>query len=172
MYLHLQVLLSLSSILAPYQIMHYYIPVYTAIVHGLLQEILWSTNWSIHPCRDKEEPPTITYSSYIFSSSFSLESMHSPITLPHPILSIGCPSFRKFIQLDWPWIAEWAYAGIFAVAVQFQNQDDFWISHQKNQGSFFSIFFSKSWKMSSYGKKTMFLAILAKIRSFSNNCDM
>ena len=29
----------------------------------------------------------------------------------------------KTLQLDWPWIAEWAYAGIFAVAVRFQNQD-------------------------------------------------
>ena len=41
------------------------------------------------------------------------------------------------LQLDWPWIPEWAYADIFAVAVRFQNQDKFWISNQKNQGSFF-----------------------------------
>ena len=34
------------------------------------------------------------------------------------------------------------HAGIFAVAVQFQNQDQFWISHQKNQESF-SLFFRK-----------------------------
>ena len=40
----------------------------------------------------------------------------------------------KNIQLDWPRIAEWAYAGIFAVAVQVQKQDQFWISHQKKQG--------------------------------------
>ena len=33
------------------------------------------------------------------------------------------------VQLDWPWIAEWAYAGIFAVAVRFQNKDQFWIPH-------------------------------------------
>ena len=25
----------------------------------------------------------------------------------------------------WPWIAEWAYTGIFAVAIQIQNQDQF-----------------------------------------------
>ena len=43
------------------------------------------------------------------------------------------------ITLDWPWIAEWAYAGIFGVAVQIQNQDQLWISHQKNQGSFFFL---------------------------------
>ena len=29
------------------------------------------------------------------------------------------------IQLDWPWIAEWAYAGIFAVAIWFHHQDQF-----------------------------------------------
>ena len=58
------------------------------------------------------------------------------------------------VQLDWPWIAEWAYAGIFAVAVRFQNQDHFWISHQKNQGHFF--IFSKSQKMSPYGQKWCF----------------
>ena len=46
---------------------------------------------------------------------------------PHPS--------HMYIPLDWPWIAEWAYAGIFAVAVQFQNQDKFWIS--RHQGSFF-----------------------------------
>ena len=38
-------------------------------------------------------------------------------------------------------ISEWAYAGIFAVAVRIQNQDQFWISRQKNQGSF--LFFRK-----------------------------
>ena len=36
------------------------------------------------------------------------------------------------LQLDWPWIAGWAYVGIFAVAVLFQHQDQFWISRQKN----------------------------------------
>ena len=35
-----------------------------------------------------------------------------------------------YVQLDWPWIAEWAYTDIFAVTVQFQNQDQFWISHR------------------------------------------
>ena len=29
------------------------------------------------------------------------------------------------LELDWPWIAGRAYAGIFAAAVQFQNQDHF-----------------------------------------------
>ena len=32
------------------------------------------------------------------------------------------------------------YTGIFAVAVQFQNNDQFWVSYQRNQGSFFSFF--------------------------------
>ena len=57
------------------------------------------------------------------------------------IWSVSC------IQLDWPWTVEWAYAGIFAVAVRIQNQGQFCISHKKNQGSFL---FSKSQKMSSY----------------------
>ena len=37
-------------------------------------------------------------------------------------------SYKFYVQLDWPWIAEGAYTGIFAVAVQFQNKDQFWIS--------------------------------------------
>ena len=32
---------------------------------------------------------------------------------------------RKEPQLDWLRITEWAYAGIFAVAFQFQNRDYF-----------------------------------------------
>ena len=43
------------------------------------------------------------------------------------------------LQLGWQWIAEWAYVGIFAVAVRIQNQDQFWISCQKNQGLFFNF---------------------------------
>ena len=47
------------------------------------------------------------------------------------------------LQLDLSGIAEWAYAGIFAVAGRFQNQDQFWISHQNIlRGCFFV--FSKS----------------------------
>ena len=42
------------------------------------------------------------------------------------------------VQLDWPWIAEWAYAGIFAVAIRFQNQGQSWISHKKSGVVFFS----------------------------------
>ena len=48
------------------------------------------------------------------------------------------------LQLDWPWTAEWAYAGIFAVSVRFQNQDQFWVSHQTNLVWFFCFFFKKS----------------------------
>ena len=65
------------------------------------------------------------------------------------------------LQLDWPWILEWAYASIFAVAVRIQNQDQFWISHQKIRDHFFN-FFEKS-KNELVRPKTMFLAILAKI---------
>ena len=53
------------------------------------------------------------------------------------------------VQLDWPWITEWAYAGIFTADVRFQNQDEFWVSHEKIRVFFFS--FLKSQKMSSYG---------------------
>ena len=74
---------------------------------------------------------------------------------------------ESVIQLDWPWIAEWAYAGIFAVAVRFQNQDQYWISHQKS-GFFIFLFFRNVARTA----KKMFLAILAKIRSLSNNSDM
>ena len=58
---------------------------------------------------------------------------------------------RDILQVDWPWIAEWGYADIFAVAIKVQNQDQFWVSHQKINGRFFLIL-SKSQKMSSYGQ--------------------
>ena len=73
------------------------------------------------------------------------------------------------IQLDWPCIAEWAYAGIFAVAVQCQNQDQFWISRQTNRGVFYLFIKSKNELVR---PKMMFLAILANIWSFSDNSDM
>ena len=41
------------------------------------------------------------------------------------------------LQLDWLRTAEWTYAVIFAAAVQFQNQDNFWISHQNLRGRFY-----------------------------------
>ena len=72
------------------------------------------------------------------------------------------------LQLDWPWIAVWANAGIFAVAVRFQNQDQFWVSHKKNQGSFF---FSEKSKNELVQPKKKKFAILAKIRLFSNNSN-
>ena len=46
------------------------------------------------------------------------------------------------IQLDWPWFAEWAYAGIFAVAVRIQNQDQFGFLIKKSRVAFL-IFFRK-----------------------------
>ena len=48
-----------------------------------------------------------------------------------------CRSNLITIQLDWLAIANWAYADIFAVAVQFQYQDQFWIPHQKLHGAYF-----------------------------------
>ena len=50
------------------------------------------------------------------------------------------PFCLHIMQPDWLRIAGRAYAGIFAVTIQLQNQDQFWISHQRNQGSFFSFF--------------------------------
>ena len=76
--------------------------------------------------------------------------------------------YKLYLQLDWPQVAEWAYAGIFPVAVQFQNQDQIWISHQKKTGFFF---FEKS-KHELVQPKMMFWVILAKIRSFPDTSDM
>ena len=73
------------------------------------------------------------------------------------------------LQLDWPLIAEWAYVGIFAVAARFKTHDQFWFSHQKNQGSFF---FSEKSKNELVRTKMMFLAVLAKIRWFFDNSDV
>ena len=47
------------------------------------------------------------------------------------------------LQLDWPWIAEWAYAGIFAVAVRIQNQEQFWISPCTTKNDVFGDFSEK-----------------------------
>ena len=77
---------------------------------------------------------------------------------------------RSNVKLDWPWIAEWTYAGIFDVTVRIQNQYQFWVSHQKNRGRFFNLF-EKS-KNELVRQKTMFLTILAKNRSFFNNSNM
>ena len=68
------------------------------------------------------------------------------------------------VHLDWLRVVEQPCAGIFTVAVQYQNQDQFWISHQKNQGSFF--IFSKSQKMSSYGQKRCFWRFQRKFDRF------
>ena len=45
-------------------------------------------------------------------------------------------NLRRLKILAYSWIgyiaiADWAYVGIFAVAVQFENQDKFWIPNQK-----------------------------------------
>ena len=47
-----------------------------------------------------------------------------------------------YIQLDWPWIAEWAYAGIFAVAFRFQTKTIFGFRIKKIRGRSF-VFFRK-----------------------------
>ena len=39
------------------------------------------------------------------------------------------------VQLDWPSIADWAYASIFAVEVRFQIQDQFWIPQLELHGA-------------------------------------
>ena len=94
--------------------------------------------------------------------------LHVPESSRHYVAFNGILARLSCHKLDWPWIAEWAYAGIFAVVVRFQNQDQFWISHQKIRGHIFS---EKS-KNELVQPKLMFLAILAKIRSFSINSDM
>ena len=85
------------------------------------------------------------------------------------IIALTCRtvSLDHILQLDWPWIAEWAYAGIFAVAVQFKNKDQFWISNQKISGRVSS----KSQNMSSYDRKGFFCNI-RKILVFSDNSDI
>ena len=59
------------------------------------------------------------------------------------------------------------HAGMLVVAIRFQNQDQFWVSHQKVRGHFF---FEKS-KNELAQPKMVILAILAKIQLFSNNSD-
>ena len=51
------------------------------------------------------------------------------------------------------------------------NQDQLWVSHQKNQGSIFLICSKKS-KNELVRPKTVFLAILAKKWSFFDNSDI
>ena len=70
------------------------------------------------------------------------------------------PDEQEGLQLDLPGIIELAYTDIFTVSARFQNLDQFWISHQKNQGSFF-IFFEKS-KKRACTAEMIFLVILTK----------
>ena len=52
--------------------------------------------------------------------------------------------------MDWLAIADWAYTGIFAVVVRFQNQNQFWISHQELHGAC-DLEFLKNLKISLFG---------------------
>ena len=74
------------------------------------------------------------------------------------------------VQLDWLRIAEWAYAGIFAVAVRFQNQDQFWIPHQKLHVACVLDFFDIS-KNKLVWPNMLFLAICLQNRSLSENIE-
>ena len=66
-----------------------------------------------------------------------------------------------YIQLDWPSIAGWAYASIFAVVVRFQIRDQFWVPQPKLHRACILDFFEKS-KNELVRPKMVFLAILAK----------
>ena len=69
-----------------------------------------------------------------------------------------------YIQLDWQAIALLAYASTFAVAIWFQNKDQFWIFHQKLHDACFFIFRGiKKWArkndfcvLGNFGKKWWF----------------
>ena len=67
------------------------------------------------------------------------------------------------VQLNWSLIVDWAYASIFAVAVQFQNKDQFLDSSAKIHGACILDFFKNSQNELGW-PCLMFLAILAKIR--------
>ena len=84
--------------------------------------------------------------------------MRCYLTNKWPTIRVDLEAHGILIQLDWPWVAEWAYASIFTVAVQIQNQDQFWISHQKIRGCFF-----EKLKNELMRPKMMFLAILVKM---------
>ena len=82
------------------------------------------------------------------------------------VLLVLCNSSRVLAPLCYSclhrsYIAEWTYAGIFHVAVRFQNQAQFWISCQKVRVVF--IYFSKKSTNELVRPKLMFLTILAKI---------
>ena len=66
------------------------------------------------------------------------------------------------IQLDWLSIAGSVYARFFAVAVQFQIQDQFWIPRLKVHIACILDFFEKS-RNELVRPKMVFLAILVKI---------
>ena len=68
---------------------------------------------------------------------------------------------KDYVQLDWPSIVGWAYASIFAVAVRFQIQDQFWILWPQLHAACILDFLEKS-KNELVRPKTVFLAILAK----------
>ena len=51
---------------------------------------------------------------------------------------------RASVQLVWPLITDWAYTSIFAVEVQFQIRDQFWIPQPKLHQACILDFFEKS----------------------------
>ena len=65
------------------------------------------------------------------------------------------------LQLDWIAIADKAYRGMFAVAVRFQNQDQFWIPHQKLHRAC-NLDFSEKSQNELVWQFSMFLAILVQ----------
>ena len=76
-----------------------------------------------------------------------------------------------YVQLDWPWIAEWACARWhFCCGCLISKPRPVLDFLSKNQGSFFFLF--KKSKNELARPKTVFLAILAKIRSFSDNSNI
>ena len=64
--------------------------------------------------------------------------------------SASCLFVPKYLLnyswIDWPSIAGWAYACIFAVAVRFQIRDQFWISQPKLHVACFLDFFLRKVK--------------------------
>ena len=64
---------------------------------------------------------------------FKLTDFQTPGSTGRICKGMFNPGADTSVQLDWLRIAEWAYAGIFSVAVLFQNQDQCWIPCQTNE---------------------------------------
>ena len=111
-------------------------------------------------------PPRSESEEVDFNQGLTRPSASSTLTRCPPKIR---STLLRYLQLDWPWVTEWAHTSIFAVAVLFQNQDRFRISHQKIRSHFLICF--KKLKNELVWPKMVFFQFQQKNQLFFNNSN-